>query len=1192
MKTVLHDYSACMRWIMLLLVLLVAGQTGWAQTLTPTATSVTAGDAFGLYVDGLPANPVADYDPVTIYCSSEDDTRVLIPFQTEQWADPADPDFYTTTMVIRADAIRAVDGLFNPVRVDVVATYYGLIYWADYCDVTIQDPTITFVPVNPVVRVGETIPIAVKRVPLNSSAPLYTQISSSDGVLMGVGTDPEQLSTNNNMEVEIERFRVDKTIYVSGLYLPEGITSTNLTLSINVGSYMTNLIVMVTTNAGLTLAPAAPSVTAGNRISMSVTRNDSTNVSDMVVYLSSDDPYTVTVPSSITIPSGVQSLAFEAVGLKPGSSIVRATAAGVASSPDSARTVTVTDPELTFVPNPVTNQVNGTKIVTITRPYDQAGADLPLSLLASSTNIVSLETSSIVISNSYISASFVINGVAGGTTVVAAAVGSYSTNLTVVIEEAKLNLSGPTVTAGDVEYVTVSREGGPANQALVVNLLSHDPDKLVVPATVTIPVGQTNTTFVISAREPSAGITLEATAVGYTKGSSTIVISDPVLTFFSSPYQIQLGEVLITELRRSSNAVGGSLTVVLSSANESMFSVLPDPGVTFAAGETAKPITLTGLGQGNSEVRAQVGSYQQTANVSIVPGTDLYLSAAATVVAGNTTNLTITRETGTANAINTPMIVTLSSDDTNTVRVPATVTIPAGQSNTTFAATGVAPGAGAVNIRGTAAGFPMAIGTVTVTAPTVTITPAPFASLLVDGHAVISVDRGMVNNGAALTLNLASGDPALFSVGAQTVTIPANTDASTFTIYGASAGTNDVFVSVGSYQVSREVRVANAGLMLSSPTVTAGAQAPMTVVRQGGSLVGDLVVALNSHDPARLVVPASVTIPAGQSNAIFTITGVSPSAGVTVDATATGYAIATASVTVDDPTLTFAGAPYSLQIGEVMVVELQRALSGAPLTVALSSLDAGVFSIAPASVTFSINETSKAVTLTAVGQGHSEALAQVDGYQLSADVECMFGDGLTISGPATVVAGSTTNLTLTRDPATLNALNVPLEVTLSSDDADSVTVPATVTIPAGQPSTIFPATGVAPGAGAVIIRASALGYPMATNVVTVTDPSVTVMPTTFVSLLVGGQAVVSVSRGTTHAAADLVLEIASGDPAVFSAPASVIIPANLESATFSIQGLTPGTNEVFVSAGSYQVSREVRVATAGLTLTAGSVYAG
>jgi hypothetical protein len=80
-----------------------------------------------------------------------------------------------------------------------------------------------------------------------------------------------------------------------------------------------------------------------------------------------------------------------------------------------------------------------------------------------------------------------------------------------------------------------------------------------------------------------------------------------------------------------------------------------------------------------------------------------------------------------------------------------------------------------------------------------------------------------------------------------------------------------------------------------------------------GVAVSNVVIALQSSSPAELSIPASVTVPAGQTNVLFDITALNDtqtngSRSIAVTASALGFAAAQSSVTIydDDPTfLTF-----------------------------------------------------------------------------------------------------------------------------------------------------------------------------------------------------------------------------------------------------------------------------------------------
>ena len=146
--------------------------------------------------------------------------------------------------------------------------------------------------------------------------------------------------------------------------------------------------------------------------------------------------------------------------------------------------------------------------------------------------------------------------------------------------------------------------------------------------------------------------------------------------------------------------------------------------------------------------------------------------------------------------------------------------------------------------------------------------------------------------------------------------------------------------------------------------------------------------------------------------------------------------------------------------------------------------------------------------------------------------------------------------TITRSTDTTEAL----VVTLASDDVSEATVPATVTIAAGDTSATFTVSGVndaiIDGDQFPTITASADGFEDGTANVTVTDVDVPILmleinPTT---LSEDGEATGTVTRNTDTAEA-LTVTLASNDISEASVPAMVTIAAGETSATFTVSGV-------------------------------------
>lgn len=434
-----------MRWAIALAGILCAAGGGarpaQGQTLLPVTTPgspahVTAGNTLTLTVTDLTVPPAPDpnFIETVLAITAEDYTRLACTNSAVQQIDPYTTNYYDHIWFPVA-AIQRVAGLFDPIGVVVLATRapeFG-IYWAGTCYLTVDDPIFTFNPGAPALRIGDTLPVALHREALKCNANLPFRVRTGDPSIMTVGTNAFSPGTNQEIEVEFGLFEPVKTIYLSGLALNQDVAYTNIVLTAQVGSYLTNLQVLVTPNAGLVLAPADPQVAAGDTLAMTVTRDSATNVSPLVVLLTSENPAVLSVPASVVIPAGARSVEFAVTGLKPGLATVFATAVGVPPGVNSRRSVEVVGPALSFLPNPLTNNIGVTAVLHIQRPYAEAGAELALKVESLDAGVCVVSTNTVRIPAGYISADVYVLGVGGGATLLKISVGDYNTTVGVII---------------------------------------------------------------------------------------------------------------------------------------------------------------------------------------------------------------------------------------------------------------------------------------------------------------------------------------------------------------------------------------------------------------------------------------------------------------------------------------------------------------------------------------------------------------------------------------------------------------------------------------------------------------------------------------------------------------------------------------------------------------------------------------
>ncbi len=363
---------------------------------------------------------------------------------------------------------------------------------------------------------------------------------------------------------------------------------------------------------------------------------------------------------------------------------------------------------------------------------------------------------------------------------------------------------------------------------------------------------------------------------------------------------------------------------------------------------------------------------------------------------GSATTATVTRNTATTNAL----VVTLANSDPAGVSIPATVTIPAGQASVTF--------------------------------PVGTINP------------------GVV-------------------VGTQTATLTASAT-------GLASGSDILTVT--------DVNVPTLTLSLGSHAIDESAANPATTgtLTRNTDTTTPLVVALFSSATGKLSVPATVTIPAGQASATFSVTVVNDQqidgdTTVTATASAAGFVTGADSAVVIDaniPALALTLAQQTVSEGAGLGATTGTVSIGSPartpVTVALTSSDTTAGTV-PATVVIAAGQTSahfavtavddalvlgdKVTTITARVETNAGVLVSRGAASTNLLLEEADGPALALNMAGSVVnKGTTTTATVTRNTDT----TVALVVNLSSSDLSRATVPASVTIPAGQASASFPVT--------------------------------------------------------------------------------------------------------------------------------------
>ena len=185
--------------------------------------------------------------------------------------------------------------------------------------------------------------------------------------------------------------------------------------------------------------------------------------------------------------------------------------------------------------------------------------------------------------------------------------------------------------------------------------------------------------------------------------------------------------------------------------------------------------------------------------------------------------------------------------------------------------------------------------------------------------------------------------------------------------------------------------------------------------------------------------------------------------------------------------------------------------------------------------------------------------------------------GLTVTNvnvPAlTVVLNSQTVNETDPNPATYGTVTTQrrrrraaLTVSLLSSDTNKLTVPATVTIPAGRTSATFPVTVVndeqIDGNETATITASASGFQSGSDSAIVVDDNVPTLTLTLAQTTVSEAAGANATTGTVSIASPatepLTIVLGSSLTSAATVPTSVVIDAGQESASFPIAALNNG----------------------------------
>jgi hypothetical protein len=445
-------------------------------------------------------------------------------------------------------------------------------------------------------------------------------------------------------------------------------------------------------------------------------------------------------------------------------------------------------------------------------------------------------------------------------------------------------------------------------------------------------------------------VTAIATASGYLTSkaaSSTFTIFTPIPTSLAflqqpttTPYSQPITPAVTVEiLDQNGNLITNSTLAVSMSLSS-------NPGETRLAGTTTvnavngiatfSNLSLPVVANGYALVATSSGLVQAVSTSFNITPPPITVSLFAPLV-GVTSTLPGTFTLGQP-APPGGVAVSLASSATGNVTVsPATVTVPAGQTSGSFTYTGVGPGA--ANITASATGYLTGSATVNATYSLVSLGTIPPVA---PGQSVsLALSIATAAPAGGVTVNFSSSNPGVATV-TSSVFIPAGqrTAATNPQIVGVIIGTTTITATAQGYAPdTRSVNVTvTASFSPSSVTIAHQTYSNITLNISAPATTGGLTFTLSSDATATATVPASVTIPAGQTSVIVPVTGVADG-NTTVRADSPGVTEATLSVYVSTQLGLYYGSSitgFDMQVANYAYVPTAPAM---PTTVTVTISD-------------------------------------------------------------------------------------------------------------------------------------------------------------------------------------------------------------------------------------------------------------
>ncbi len=972
---------------------------------------------------------------------------------------------------------------------------------------------------------------------------------------------------------------------------------TTVTIESAISAVITASFGGVTKSATLSVNPLAvsgitvsPSITGGISTKWRVTLNGVAPAGGTVMTLTSSNPSIITLPATVTIPAGKNTIEMTIVPAVVSVNTKVTLSAKVGQATKSA-TVTVNTSRLYSIglnSGITTGGFKATGTIALTGPAPTGGLTVSLSI----NSVLGQVPATVTVPAGSRTTNFTITTTptltAKITTITGTAAGvSTITKLTINPPSLRDVLPSPiSVVSGGTTPVTLRLTGPAPAGGMVVNLASSLIAYANVPATVTVPAGARSVQFLVTSTEGAPiGTTMNMTATLQGKSKSALIQITAVQldSFTVTPSSIVGGGTVSGKITISGAAPLNGASISLQTVDSSV--EVPD-AVTVIKNTTSVTFTIATLNVTTSKIvtiYATFNSRTVTVDLTLLPLKPSTLTIEPDPIEGTETATATLQMNGVVPANASGVTIQLSSSDTDEATVPSTVIVPAGASSVTFPVTGIPVATSqTVTISATYNG--------TTVTNTITINPPRINSLTLDDVEVVG---SLTRTG---TVTLTSAAPAggwQVSLGSNsskasvpsTVTIPAGSTSVPFTI-NTTAVPSEVIARLNA---SRSTQNAEADLTVLPPNLInftmdksvvlgGNANATGTVTIDVPAPSGGYVINLSSSNTAIATVPSTVTISSGQTSATFTVTSKLTSTTLTATISATKNAATfTRDLQVLTLTVTEVALTQSTVIGGVGTTTTVTLNTGAPVGGATITLVSGnAAATVPATLVFAAGSTSQtfAVNTSAVQADATASITASFGLTSASAtlaIKAPRPTSLTIAPSSVIgsVANATGTVTLDGIAPTGGAV-----VTLAKTGTGA-TVPANVTVAAGQTTATFTITSQ-------LVSTDQNVDVSATFAGTTKSASVTIQPLVISSLTLSPTSVIGAvanSTGTVTLNAPaptggVVVNLSSNLTSGATVASTVTVLAGQTSATFQVTSVLVSTAKSPVITASFNGSSD------------------